>query len=82
MLTSISFNYDRDESDFTTYKEDEINDLISDYNLKNFSILESGEETSVISIANVYQGKQLWKYCIFFTLLFLAIETLLLKYWK
>lgn len=81
-IAAIGYNYNRKESDLKTYTPDELQQIINDNGLQHIKIINSSEETIANAISNINNGKQLWKYCVILALLFLGIETLLLKYWK
>jgi hypothetical protein len=59
-----------------------LNEKINALRLKNFVTLKSDQVDITSSISTMNDGKLLWKYCIILVLLFLALETLLLKFWK
>ena len=82
LLSGISFNYDRKESDLSRYSSDELTALCEKSGLNNFSLLETANKDIATILADVGQGKKLWKWCIVLVLLFLAIETALLRLWK
>jgi hypothetical protein len=75
----LAFNYNRKESNLATFTAQELKDL-------------SGEGVAVMDIppsknAGAFiersiSGLELWKWCIFLVLLFLAAEQLLLRLWK
>lgn len=82
LITGVSFNFDRKESDLNCYTIDELNEQLADNSLNNFSILETGTQSLKQSLMEIEQGKKLWKLCIILTLLFLAVESLLLRFMK
>jgi len=79
LLRVLAYNYDRRESDLSTYSEKQIQELTEE----SASILnvppsrDAGEY-----IQKAISGQSLWKYCLIFTLLFLAVEQILLRFWK
>ena len=81
-ISGISFNYDRKESDLSRYSPDELISLYEKSNLKNFSLIDTGAKDITKVLAEIVHGKKLWKWCILLVLLFLAIETALLRWWK
>jgi len=81
-ISGISFNYDRKESDLSRYSPDELISLYEKSNLINFSLIDAGDNDITIILADIGQGKKLWKWCILLVLLFLAIEIALLRLWK
>lgn len=81
-LSGISFNYDRKESDLSRYSPEELVSLYEKENLPNFSLIDTGNKDVTKILADIGQGKQLWKWCILLVLVFLAAETALLRLWK
>lgn len=81
-LKVVSFNYNRQESNPATYSADEFRQKLDDGGWTNASLTDgsSSELSSNILLAD--QGKQLWKLFIILALLFLAIETLLIRFMK
>ncbi|HET8964402.1 MAG TPA: BatA and WFA domain-containing protein [Chitinophagales bacterium] len=77
-IMPLSFNFNRVESDLACYTKDDLQALRDTDQLANVHILNSGEK-SMAAVIDLDEGKKLWKWCIFFTLLFLAFETLLLR---
>lgn len=71
----LAYNYDRTESDMTISN---LENLPSGWNLINNTL--SADFTSIISEKD--KGIILWKWCLILALIFLAIETLLLRFWK
>jgi len=81
-IQGVSFNFNRQESDLTCYKEGELKEEINRFNLININILEMDLTNISISLAELDQGKKLWKLCVILALLFLALEVLLLRLMK
>lgn len=75
----LSFNFNRMESDLTCYSQEELQAIIEDKQVNHMHLLYSGEK-NLTSIININEGKKLWKWCIILALLFLAFETLLLRF--
>lgn len=78
----FSMNYDRRESDLSAFTTDAINDWIVSQDLKNVSIVESDDEGIGKIATDLNDGKKMWYTLIVWTLIFLAIEILLIKYLK
>ncbi len=77
--SSLSFNYDRRESNLSLVNLEEIkNEIGVDVNI----IEETIQAGLTDFISQKDHGFRLWKYCIMLALLFLAIETILLRFWK
>ena len=75
----IALNYDRGESNLTFYKVDE---LKSKYNGPNMTVVNSiGLEVAQV-IKEMDRGVSLWKTCLILALIALALESLLLRFWK
>jgi len=81
-IEGISFNFNRTESDMKFFTNSEINNQIKEHNLKNFSIVDTKNKTLTQAIEELNQGIRLWKLFIILTLLFIAIEIILLRFWK
>ena len=81
-LCGIGFNYDRKESDLTCFTEKELKEMIREKNWKHCNHLSAAEINQMASLADIGGGTRLWKVCILFALLFLAIEICLIKFLK
>ena len=81
-ISGISFNYDRKESDLSLCTPEELVSLYEKESLGNFSLIDAGGKDITKVLADIGQGKKLWKWCIILVLLFLSIETALLRLWK
>ncbi len=81
-ISGISFNYNRKESDLSWYSPDELISLCEKTGLRNFSLIEAGNGDVTKLLADISQGKKLWKWCVVLVLLSLAAETLLIRLWK
>lgn len=79
LLSYLAFNQDGNESDLT-YASDE--DLLSRFPKGQLSIINSADGAIQNSISSSAIGLQLWKLCIILALVFLAIEVLLLRFYK
>lgn len=82
LITGVSFNFNRKESDLSCYTTDELKEQLSKNNLNNFKVLLAGAQSLKQSLMEIEQGKKLWKFCIILALLFLAVEVLLLRFMK
>jgi hypothetical protein len=71
----LAFNYDRLESDM---RSSNLANIPAGWNIIDNTL--SADFTSIISEKD--KGIILWKWCIILALIFLAIETLLLRFWK
>lgn len=79
VIDQFAFNYDRKESDLSYYNVDDLTKLVG----PNISIIEVAENTPFTNVIEERsQGIVLWRWCLALTLLFLALEVLLLRFWK
>jgi hypothetical protein len=81
-LNGISFDYDRKESDLTTYTAEQIKTGYESAGLRNFSLLENDSKGLTTALTEIDFGIRLWKTCIWLTLIFLLAEILLIRFWK
>jgi hypothetical protein len=79
-LAEFAFNLDRKESDLSYLEDDEIKANIGP-NVKVIDLdTSTADLTQVVDEQN--QGIVLWRWCVIFALLFLALEVLFLRLWK
>ncbi|NQY11505.1 MAG: BatA domain-containing protein [Flavobacteriales bacterium] len=78
----LSFNYNRAESAIEAYEKSELTSLAKDLNLPNFKVDTQSYSTLGSGFSDLANRRTLWKLCIIFAIVFFAIETLLLRYWK
>jgi hypothetical protein len=81
-LAIVSFNYNRAESVMEFNTPDELNEMIDSGKLLNSRILEVNKLELAGGMGSVGKGTPLWKWCLLLTLIFLACEIILLKFWK
>jgi Aerotolerance regulator N-terminal len=78
-LYKFGFNYDRRESVLDYFD----NKALKDFETAKIKVFDETAEanfTAVVGEQN--QGTALWRWCIILALLFLAAETLILRFWK
>ena len=79
LIAKLAFNYNRKESNLALADLEVIKTDIG----QNVNIIDEDLQSALTSYINQKdQGFRLWRYCIVFALLFLAIETILLRFWK
>lgn len=79
ILDKYAYNYDRKESQLALFTQDELGLLVGD----NATIIDGNYTTDFVDVITTQsKGTPLWKWCLIFTLIFLAIETLLLRIWR
>jgi hypothetical protein len=79
VMAEYAFNYDRAESDLTYLSSDEL-EAQRTPNMKILNESAAADLTQVVDEQN--QGIVLWRWCVIFALLFLALEVLFLRLWK
>jgi len=79
LISGISFNYSRRESDLACLSTSDIESLCSKAGMKNFSVMSVTSATLPSLLTEVNRGTYYWKYCIILALLFLGIEELILR---
>lgn len=77
-----SFNFDRKESDLSVYNSDELTEISTKFGSTKINVVEGEGKDLSHSIAQLNEGKRLWKYCIVLVLLFLAAEILLIRFFR
>ncbi|MBP6658883.1 MAG: BatA and WFA domain-containing protein [Bacteroidia bacterium] len=77
-----SFNFNRKESDLSVYSPSELTEISSKYGNSKINVIETEGKDLSHSIAQLNEGKRLWKYCIILVLVFLAIEILLIRFFR
>jgi hypothetical protein len=78
----LAFNYDRAESNNSTISVDDFSQKLSDLNFTNWSVLQADMETIAADAAAIDQSHTYWLSLIIWALIFLAIEILLIKFWR
>lgn len=78
LIAMLAFNQSRNESDLSYASDADLNNSFG----KNTEIIEAGTSSIANQIKEVKLGASLWKLCIILVLIFLAIEMLLVKYFK
>ena len=78
-LAEFAFNYNRKESNLAYYTLSELRELVG----SRAGIIEAAARANFeVLIGERNQGVVLWRWCLVFALLFLAMEQLLLRFWK
>ncbi|MCC6411318.1 MAG: BatA and WFA domain-containing protein [Saprospiraceae bacterium] len=78
-LSVFAFNYDRKESDLTYRSEENLSEGLA----SNMRVLSENTEANFAQVVGEQnQGIVLWRWCVIFALLFLALEVLFLRLWK
>ncbi len=77
LISRLAFNYDRLESQLSTLEKDDLTDLSQRYS--NILLIDKNSDSISKYLKTLNTGTPLWIYCIMLTLLFLIIETLLIR---
>jgi len=78
ILSGISFNYDRQESNLDFYSSGEIHDLLEAHKL-NYSVFDLNTTDLKTMVAEQKEGKSFWKLFLILTFAFLLIELIVQK---
>lgn len=81
-IMGLSFNYNRNESDLKYYTADELISMLDKLEIKHIRVLAQSQKAVGQAISELNNGKQLWKFFVLATLLFLLGEVLLIRIWK
>jgi len=81
-IAGVSFNYNRAESDMVNLSKTQLEKMIQDYRLDNFSVISPTSRPLSEVISEIDKGFRLWKIFIVLALAFLLGEVLLLRFWK
>ena len=79
ILSVFAFNDSRLESDLSYLSKDELSKKLPDNRLEIFSPGKASIQNSIKAVNN---GVQLWKLCLILALVFLAVEILLVRFYK
>ena len=81
-ISTIAFNFNRDESDLRYFTTNELENLIETAGVKNTTVVEDVTSNFSEIFNEIQNGKQLWKWCILLALLFILAEVLITRFWK
>jgi hypothetical protein len=81
-IASLSFNYNRDESDLRYFSPAELESRIELANLEKASVMTNVSSNFAEVLQEIQKGKQLWKWCILLALLFILAEVFIARFWK
>ncbi len=82
VLKGVAFNYNRAESVMDFYTTDQLKQQISDKGVNNMQVIENNNNQISTILADVTEGKKLWKFCLILALIFLATEILIIRLFK
>lgn len=76
---TLALNFDRKESDLRFFTAAELKEK---YPQKNVNVVNGANAEVATVVKELDRGIPLWKWCIILTLIFLALEIALLRFWK
>ncbi|MCD6354013.1 MAG: BatA domain-containing protein [Prolixibacteraceae bacterium] len=79
---SLAFNYNRKESDLRYFSENELRDKIRTSGISSASVIGNSEKKFTEVFDEMQNGRQLWRWCILFALLFILAEVSISRFWK
>jgi len=77
-IAVLAFNDSRSESDLSYFTPDDLGKILP----KSTTVLQAGKASLKNAVSEINIGLQLWKLCIILTLIFLAAETVLVRYYN
>lgn len=80
MVSVLSFNFSRKESNTETYDIETVREQITESGLKSVRVIESSSNSIGKFAEEIDSSKKFWMTMIIWTLIFLAIEILLIKF--
>ncbi len=81
-VAGVAMNYDRLESNTRAFSIDAFRSQLENAQLSNWSILTQSMESIAAGTSELNEGKKYWWTLIVMALIFLAIEVLLIKFWR
>jgi hypothetical protein len=81
-VNGLSFNYSRVESEMVFSSVAEIEKYIADNNLSNVRLINPGDKPLQNTLLELSHGIRLWRWFVLAALVFLMMETLLLRVFK
>ncbi len=82
VVNVVAFNYDRRESDLRPLEESAMEQWFKSISFRAPEQLDAADPSVGHSLQQIREGTSFWKYAILLALLFLAIEILLIRYFK
>lgn len=81
-IATVSYNYDRVESDLAHFSETELTEQLESIGWLNNSVLDGSMQEIGKEIRVLDEGRPLWKLFLILALIFLAIEILFIRFLK
>jgi hypothetical protein len=81
-LASLSFNYDRSESDLRYFSPAELENRMEQHSLTKASVITDVSSNFSEVLREIQKGRQFWKWCLALALFFILAEVLIARFWK
>jgi hypothetical protein len=81
-VSAVSMNYDRAESDLSFFSPAELSSQIENYHLNNCSVVEVQTRHFSQVYDEIRHGRRLWKIFLLAALLFILVETAIIRFWR
>ena len=82
VISGLSLNYNRRESDQQTCSQKEIKDLLETYGFSQYQIIKTPEKSLDLVIKEQFASFSLWRWFVLIALLSILLEILLLRFWR
>ncbi len=82
IIAAMAFNFNRKESDLRYFSAMELKEKLIELQLKNATVVEEVERNFSEILEEIQNGRQLWKWAVLMTLLFILAEVLIARFWK
>ena len=79
LVDKIAFNYSKKESNTITYNTSELENHLTENNIQNIKVISTTNNNLRNTIKEQQTGKEFWKLALLLSLVFFAIEILLIK---
>ncbi|MGQ7871268.1 BatA domain-containing protein [Sunxiuqinia sp. sy24] len=79
---TLAFNFNRQESLSPSLTNEQLNNGLETTNLKSVEVIEESATNFEAAIQEANEGLELWQLFLVLTLLFLAAETMISRFWK
>ncbi len=81
-ISVAGLNYNRNESNLDSYSRDELLAIVASNDAINASVFDGNTESLTRTLTVEQKGTELWKWCLFLILVFLLLESLLIRFWN
>jgi hypothetical protein len=82
VVAGVSFNLDRKESDTRQYSIEELSEQLASHDLEHWMVMDLNAEHLAANADTLADGITYWYQFIILALIFLAVEIILIKFWR